>query len=394
MRVAMRQRERRVFFSEAIRRILRQTAGQQLRSVPELVRTAVKELSFVVNTYVPLIPRHLIALRNRVLFDGYAVHGGDESGALVVFVHGGAWGSGNAAMHATMAMGLSRALRSPVVVADQQVWPSACMAEQARQVGDVVRKAKARFGDRRTVLLAHSSGAHSAAWALADGVEVDVAVLQAGVYEPLRHYVHEAERGVEAVSPMAPAANADGDVRRLADASIIKRLRRLSSIFSPSKRPQSLASTRKFPSASLELEGHREASCIPLNDPSSDLSVGWGAGNTFLMAATEDIVVPLSSTIRFARALRERGVGAKLLLYGQTSHVDFVLNWARPWERRRTGVLDVDNFDKKRRIDAYAAAHGAVAARLAEEHLEHNLPSVPHARDLFRIVRSLSKETH
>ena len=354
----MRKRERGVFFTEAIRRILRQKPEQQLRSVPELIRVAVNELGFFVGNIVPLIPHHIVALRNRVVFDGYEVHGGDESGALIVFVHGGAWGGGSAWLHASMASGLSRALRSPVVVADQQVWPDAGMHEQARQVGEVVRKAKARFSDRKTVLVAHSSGAHSAAWALAEDTEVDVAVLQAGVYEPLRHYVHEGERGVEAVSPMSPAANADVDVRRLADVSIINRLRRLSSVSAVSSLMSpwhnSLSSRTR-----LLLEGYREASCVSLSETSKDIVSKWGARDTFIMAATEDIVVPLSSSVRLTNSLRRRGIAANLLLCNQTAHVDFVLNWARPWQLRREAVLDIDVDDKKRRIDAYTAAHGA-----------------------------------
>ncbi len=91
------------------------------------------------------------------------------------------------------------------------------------------------------------------------------------------------------------------------------------------------------------------------------------------------------SSVQFANALRSGGVDARLLIYPHAYHLDFVLDWLR-LPLARCGLADVDRNDAIRRKRALTAAYGEEAARLVEERI--SAPNVPHARDLWRIVRA------
>lgn len=109
---------------------------------------------------------------------------------------------------------MSEAFDGPVFVADQRLWPRGDMPAQADDVAEVARIAQDRYPGRKSLLVAHSSGAHSAAIALADGsTTVDVVVLQARVYDP-SHTTGTRARALQTVSPMEATVGAEEDVRR------------------------------------------------------------------------------------------------------------------------------------------------------------------------------------
>jgi len=191
----------------------------------------------------------------------------------------------------------------------------------------VARATSARW--HRAWLVGHSSGAHSSAIALANGsTQVDAAVLQAGVYDPLAHFLHEGTRGVESVSPMAPAADADRDVLRLSDYAIPQFF--LKEPNANGYRNKQSASFDTFPQqpanlSHIPLQGDREARHIGLPKVAA-ASVPWGAAlGTFVMTAAEDTVVPLSSSLRFLKSLRSNGIESKFLLY--TRIVGGIISW-------------------------------------------------------------------
>lgn len=292
MRPTRRRPARRVLFAEALRRIGRQTTRQRLRSVRYIIRLAFDEARFLLTTALPLLPRALVAVhaRTRILLPGCAfdLYGTDQPGPLVLFVHGGAWGAGSSTQHAILGDAMSTALGSPVAVADQRVYPAGGMREQAGDVADVARAARARFPGRRVVAVGHSSGAHSLAIALAEGLAVHAAVLQAGVFDPLRHFSFEAERGLESTSPMLPAAGAEGDETRLQSM-------RVEACFRPPE-----TSTGKVLAISnfgdVRLEGETGAEGFGLPDVAEKSGVLWRVpkGGTFLMTGGLDAVVPMS----------------------------------------------------------------------------------------------------
>lgn len=214
------------------------------------------------------------------------------------------------------------------------------MRVQAGDVAHVVREAQRRYADRKSVVVAHSSGAHSSAISLANGsTRVDAAVLQAGVCDPLAHYCHEGTRGVETVSPMAPAGDADEDVLRLQDYPIPK--------FFSRKEPQARSNRKhdqELPGnlSQLPLEGDREACHVLLLNAARCALISWGAScGSFVIAAAEEDVVPLSSSLRFLKSLRQNGVSnAKFLLYTPTQLVDFAFDWIKEGAVNE-GTLDI-----------------------------------------------------
>ncbi len=284
---------RRVFFAEAIRRIRLQTFSQRLRSVPYVLRLAFDQVLFLLFTGLPITPRQLLALyaRTRVELPNCAfdLYGEKHSGPLIVFVHGGAWGGSNSLDHALLGKRLAAACNAPVAIADQRVYPAADMREQAVDVADIVFAARARFPDRRVILAGHSSGAHSVALAIADGLSVHSVVLEVGVFDPLQHFTFESVRGLETVSSMLPAGRADEDVTRLAEFSVMRCFRK--------REPEDTEKDSGESNLQLKdpLEGDIGVACIGLQRAADVRDILWEVpGGTFIMGAGVDCVVPLS----------------------------------------------------------------------------------------------------
>ncbi|OSX76196.1 hypothetical protein BU14_0203s0007 [Porphyra umbilicalis] len=164
---------------------------------------------------------------------------------VVVFVHGGAWGSGDTWHYALLAGAVVAATRLPVAIATTRVWPAGGMEAQAADVAALLRHVAAvrlvRGG--RTVLWGHSSGAHVCVLALlraagladasargADGaaaagggVPLPAAFIgAAGVYDVGDHYAYEAWRGVSEVSTMKPAAGGRGGFAALSPTRLLR----------------------------------------------------------------------------------------------------------------------------------------------------------------------------
>jgi acetyl esterase/lipase len=137
---------------------------------------------------------------------------------VMVFVHGGAWGSGQPWHYRIMVDKLAQCVDADAgVVVQYPVFPHATIAEQATSVYDAVGFLRAnavalRLPPRfRVVLAGHSSGANISALAILRGVEegqevADGFVGLAGVYDVEKHYLFEATRGLHEVSPMGAAA--------------------------------------------------------------------------------------------------------------------------------------------------------------------------------------------
>lgn len=282
---------RRVKFAGALERVRRQGARARLRSLSVLLQELIRQTLFAVCTVAPLAPRILTTAvkRTRVQLRScaYDVYGEGNDGLVIVYVHGGAWGDGRAFHYSVLAEALVMSANATVCVTEQRLWPDADMGVQAADVAAIVEHACARRSGRCCVLVGHSSGAHSAALALARGARVDAVVLQAGVYDPLAHYVFESGRGFESVSTMAPAANADGNVLELGRHSVARCLRSL--------RPERDADVHATPVMMAALEGDSEAEAIQAGVHPMSTQAQWCAPlGTFVMAATQDCVVPIS----------------------------------------------------------------------------------------------------
>lgn len=169
--------------------------------------------------YGPL-PQHRLDI-----FDASSRHAADaDSAPVLLFVHGGAWGSGSRFIYRLCGRRLDREGFTTCVVGYRR-YPTADIAQQVDDICRAIAWAEARpeWAGRPLCVLGHSSGAHVsmlAAMQRARGVaprgddadagpsadRLRALVGLAGVYDIAKHYEFESKRCVHEVSPMKPAA--------------------------------------------------------------------------------------------------------------------------------------------------------------------------------------------
>lgn len=143
---------------------------------------------------------------------------------VLVFMHGGAWGSGSKSFYRLLCHQFDEQLGFIVIVPNYHVWPSGSTDDQVSDLGRAVewatRHVSAYGGDpQRIILMGHSSGAHcSSLYVLkqlaeyekkeqAGGVTnlptpllpIKGVIGLAGPYDIAEHYEFEAARGVHEV---------------------------------------------------------------------------------------------------------------------------------------------------------------------------------------------------
>ena len=87
---------------------------------------------------------------------------------LIIFVHGGAWGTGNRHMYRLLGHSL-QSQNINVVVPSYPTYPESDALEQASCIRQCIRWCKDHITTDRIYLIGHSSGAHICALALTDG---------------------------------------------------------------------------------------------------------------------------------------------------------------------------------------------------------------------------------
>ena len=227
---------------------------------------------------------------------------GRHTGPIVMFVHGGAWGSGKPWMYRLAAQGLGEVLgASAVVLVGYEVYPDATIPAQL----DNVRRARLFVHQSRAmlqlsasapiVMSGHSSGANLCALVALDESRLcQGLVLFSGVFDIHRHYLYESSRGVQNISPMFPAA--EGHVAGMER-------------HSPNLRFAAWTES--------QLTGEE----------------GGGGGRyvppCLLVHYTEDDTVPFTSSSDFAYTLSSLG-GRVSTVFVRGSHVDPILDLMRP----------------------------------------------------------------
>jgi len=242
---------------------------------------------------------------------------------LVVFVHGGAWGSGFPALYRLVAKPfLKQQSNTKVAIVGYRTYPNANCAQQAQDVAAAVRRLAASSsldddddtnidGDPQTLrvtLVGHSSGAHICALALLRGLLsssssssscqhetalfVDQFVRLSGVYEIPAHYQFEKTRGVERISPMSQAA---ATAAATGSSSLLSQWRQQSPTY-------------------LVQQQH---------DDNDDIRMP----PTLLLHGECDSTVPYRSSINFAAALARRGGNrCDLLVLPNVEHAETVVD--------------------------------------------------------------------
>ena len=172
-------------------------------------------------------------------------------GETVVFVHGGAWGSGNKKSYVLLAQNLAR-LGYVVVVPNYRIFPHATVPGQVDDIRNIVGWARDGLGPMggdadNVVLVGHSAGAHLLAMAvlhermetaggratthefewlrrnMAGVAHVRAVVSLSGVFDIDEHYVWESLRGVEYLSTMEPAMDGRANFAALSPTKVMRR---------------------------------------------------------------------------------------------------------------------------------------------------------------------------
>lgn len=308
---------------------------------------------------------------------------------VVLYVHGGAWGSGDASHYSQLASSLTERTSATVLVLSYRLYPAARMEHQVADVAAGLRYARRLFPRRPLAVLAHSSGAHLTALALLQAAEqgteplVDVLITTAAPFHLMHHFLFEAGRGVADVSPMLPAASAECDPKGFDRCSPTCLVEAFDGI---------LEEVEGLPRAPKALEGELAAANVYLPKVERGKRCGTRARfpRTYVMTSSCDTVVPMYSSLRFAAALRTVGLESSLLVYDFAGHIDFVTDWfAGAQDRNLSDVLDVCEEDRDRRVTYLGLLKGKPMAELAGEE-SRNLGPTPYVRDVVRILNSLT----
>ncbi|XP_029917018.1 probable isoprenylcysteine alpha-carbonyl methylesterase ICME [Myripristis murdjan] len=159
-----------------------------------------------------------------------ACRSGDMPVPLVVFIYGGAWGSGERSIYCLLARHMAEELSAVVICPDYCTYPKGNVLAMVQDIADCLVWAqesgqKFNFDKGNIVLIGHSAGAHLCAlttFFLIDSREelfiesskqqeitqaIRGVIGLSGVYNIMDHYKHEQMRAVEYVSTMHKAMN-------------------------------------------------------------------------------------------------------------------------------------------------------------------------------------------
>lgn len=262
-------------------------AGIALASRPELLSRLVRA-SATGRLGVPYGP--LRQHRLDIFEPQHSAAGTSEAGTsdVVLFVHGGAWGSGSRLIYRLVGERIA-AEGFTCLVLGYRRYPRASIAEQVDDVDLALRWAaeSAELAGRALHVLGHSSGAHVTCMAALRRAQARAPPLcaslvgVAGVYDIARHLEYERGRGVHEVSPMKPAS---GGPRGFAAAS------------------PTIVASQLLP---------EQAALMP---------------PVLLVHGTEDTTVPHESSARMASALRAAGAAdVALIVLAEKGHADLML---------------------------------------------------------------------
>lgn len=215
--------------------------------------------------------------------------GGERAGGpFLLFIHGGAWGSGAREHYATFCSNLSGHTGCAVASSSYRVFPAGLVGDMAQDVGDA-----ARACEPGSVIIGHSAGAHLVALAALTGL-IDSRVpgggsvgrrrlvLMSGIFCIHSHFMFEAGRGVERLSPMERAMGGKAEFAR----------------HSPLKLLEGGAEEVRERARGFE----------------------W-----VLLHGAEDWTAPWWESQRFFKALEASGAKAKLVLLEKVGHSDMVM---------------------------------------------------------------------
>lgn len=221
---------------------------------------------------------------------------------VVVFVYGGAWGSGERSMYCLLAHQLAKELNATVICPDYTTYPKGNVLNMVQDISDSLMWVREnghlfQLNKDKIVLIGHSAGAHLCTLTtlfLLEGTEsllietsrqneminsIKGIIGLSGVYDITHHYEHEKTRGVEYVSAMHKAM---GGVENFEFYSPTARIRKLNK-----------EQLERFPPV-------------------------------VLIHGTDDIIVPVESSVRLCELLTSLSVPVSLYLLPKVNHTEVV----------------------------------------------------------------------
>ncbi|XP_055017763.1 uncharacterized protein si:dkey-193c22.1 isoform X2 [Boleophthalmus pectinirostris] len=227
---------------------------------------------------------------------------------LIVFIYGGAWGSGERAIYCLLARHMAEELNATVICPDYSTYPKSNVLGMVQDIADCLIWAKEsaekfKFDHNNIILIGHSAGAHLCTLTtlfLIDSREelfIETSKQQditpslkgviglSGVYNILDHYEHEQMRGIEYVSTMHKAMNGVHNF----------------SYYSPTH--------------VLKTFGEDKLKRVP---------------PFVLLHGTDDIIVPVESSTKFSDLLCSLSLSAVLFLLPRVDHTEMVTDIMAP----------------------------------------------------------------
>ncbi|KAL7558359.1 hypothetical protein ACA910_004024 [Epithemia clementina (nom. ined.)] len=235
---------------------------------------------------------------------------------LIVFVHGGAWGSGFPSMYRLVATPFVTQAQMSVAIVGYRTYPDADVPGQMDDLVRALQRLSVHFPSSvPTFLVGHSSGAHLLSLALLsstknlrqqilgenNNLNLVGFIGMAGVYDIPNHYEYEAKRGVELVSPMSVACGGTHAAwERYSPTRILldRRRRRHHLLLSPPQPPPTLVGGNEDDEKRL---------------PNTYSYFGPCGLSTLICHGTEDTTVPMSSSISYVDAWNKALVGTSSL---------------------------------------------------------------------------------
>ena len=232
----------------------------------------------------------------------------NDDDELLVFIHGGAWGSGMPWMYRLVAQGFPD--HTNVAVVGYRTYPDASVQGQVQDLTMALAKLQSLYatGGKQFTIVGHSSGAHialihviqEATKCLLTTTTTTTDQSQppyhtfigiSGPYDIVHHYDYEAARGVEELSPLKAAGGLS--LENLHTNSPANQLQDLLLLHQGAKDPSFLQK------------------CMP--------------HRILLVHGMEDTVVPFTATCELSRRLTASGLSPQQLYLAKTGHQETVM---------------------------------------------------------------------
>ncbi|KAI2664516.1 hypothetical protein H4Q32_002742 [Labeo rohita] len=227
---------------------------------------------------------------------------------VVVFVYGGAWGSGDRSIYCLLAIQMAKELNVSVICPDYSIYPKGNALNMVQDISDSllwVRENGQTFNldQDNIILIGHSAGAHLCALTTlflvnnADELFIETnkqkdlvssikgIIGLSGVYSIMDHYNHEKMRAVEYVSTMHKAMDGVKNFDYYSPTSLLKKLNE--------------DQLKRVPPVAL-------------------------------LHGTNDIIVPVESSVKFSELLTALSIRMSLYLIPKMNHTEMVTDLMAP----------------------------------------------------------------